>query len=207
MANPSPPPGIPLHQTMAQIGNGLSTNIQRLRDHLQRSFEDLGRQTSGAVRGIHHHLHQAQQRFQHTVDSAQPLFAVSVQPALGIHPGPSLFSLMECTCMRMRPSPSSTSHAPSPHRTQSLASRPTAAAGPPAPHRQPADPLADLALSPEDIKFRMEGVPVYAVVNSNNEFVLVSGEDDGRQLGLIFFSQEDAQALVSTVRHARADLG
>ena len=32
---------------------------------------------------------------------------------------------------------------------------------------------------------RLSGVPVYAVVNQKNEFVLVTGEEESRQLGLL----------------------
>ena len=47
---------------------------------------------------------------------------------------------------------------------------------------------------------RLSGVPVFAVVNQKNEFVLVSGDDDeGRQLGLFFFAKEDAEGLIATV--------
>ncbi|EIE26430.1 hypothetical protein COCSUDRAFT_58968 [Coccomyxa subellipsoidea C-169] len=62
-------------------------------------------------------------------------------------------------------------------------------------------PICDLAYNPEEIKARLSGVPVYTVANKQNEFVLVAGESGGevRQLGLIFFSEADAHALVQKV--------
>lgn len=42
--------------------------------------------------------------------------------------------------------------------------------------RQRAQPVAELAAEPQDIKSRLAGVPVYTVANKKNEFVLVSGE-------------------------------
>ena len=35
-----------------------------------------------------------------------------------------------------------------------------------------------LAASPAEIKARLAGVPIYAVVNAKKEFILVSGDDD-----------------------------
>lgn len=40
--------------------------------------------------------------------------------------------------------------------------------------RRPA-PLFDVAYNPEDIKARLSGVPVFAVINKREEFVLVAG--------------------------------
>ncbi len=42
--------------------------------------------------------------------------------------------------------------------------------------RHRAQPVAELAAEPQDIKSRLAGVPVYTVANKKNEFVLVSGE-------------------------------
>lgn len=39
-----------------------------------------------------------------------------------------------------------------------------------------AQPVFDLAFNPEEIKARLNAVPVYTVVNNKNEFVLVAGE-------------------------------
>jgi len=45
-----------------------------------------------------------------------------------------------------------------------------------------AQPLFDLAFNAEEIKARLNAVPVFTVVNSKNEFVLVSGEVRGHSL-------------------------
>jgi hypothetical protein len=61
--------------------------------------------------------------------------------------------------------------------------------------------MYELAASPAEIKARLAGVPVYAVVNSKKEFILVSGDDDsGRQLSLLFFNKADAESFQETVR-------
>ena len=61
--------------------------------------------------------------------------------------------------------------------------------------------MYELAASPAEIKARLAGVPVYAVVNSKKEFILVSGDDDsGRQLSLLFFNKADAEGFQETVR-------
>lgn len=121
---------------------------------------------------------------------------------------------------------------------QSVSARASAAA-------RAAQPLFDLAFNPEAIKLRFAAVPVYAVVNNKNEFVLVTGEassrparirqqsatlpccrrhaalrpvpchlqrpspvpphplqTDAKQLGLFFFSEAEAQAMLKTVRAA-----
>ena len=69
--------------------------------------------------------------------------------------------------------------------------------------------LADLAVSPDEIKLRLSGIPVYAVVNNKNEFVLVSGDgdNDDHQLGLFFFNKEDAEGLISTIKEQNPKLG
>ena len=64
-------------------------------------------------------------------------------------------------------------------------------------------PIFELAFNPEEIKFRLAAVPVFAVVNAKSEFVLVAGDDPkSRQLGLFFFSREEAEALVASVSAA-----
>lgn len=62
-----------------------------------------------------------------------------------------------------------------------------------------ARPIFDLAFNPEEMKKRLSSIPVFAVVNSKNEFVLVTGDDGVRQLGMFFFSKEDAEGFISTV--------
>ena len=42
--------------------------------------------------------------------------------------------------------------------------------------RHRAQPVAELAYNPEEIKARLAGIPVYTVANKQNEFVLVAGE-------------------------------
>ncbi|KAK4341514.1 hypothetical protein RND71_040015 [Anisodus tanguticus] len=50
-------------------------------------------------------------------------------------------------------------------------------------------------LSTESIEERLAGVPVYALSNASQEFVLVSGVSTGKSLGLFCFSEADAEAL------------
>ncbi|GAB4815148.1 hypothetical protein N2152v2_002194 [Parachlorella kessleri] len=70
-----------------------------------------------------------------------------------------------------------------------------------------AQPLFDLAFNPEELKFRLSAVPVYTVVDADNNIVLVSGDDTGKQLGLFFFKESDAQAMIDTVRSKNPKLG
>ncbi|XP_010247130.1 PREDICTED: protein TIC 22-like, chloroplastic [Nelumbo nucifera] len=58
----------------------------------------------------------------------------------------------------------------------------------------------DLAMSTEAIEERLAGVPVYALSNSAEEFVLVSGVKTGKSLGLFCFKREDAEALLEQMR-------
>lgn len=55
-------------------------------------------------------------------------------------------------------------------------------------------------MSTETIEERLAGVPVYALSNSNEEFVLVSGLSTGKSLGLFCFKQEDAEALLEQMK-------
>ncbi|KAI5653815.1 hypothetical protein M9H77_31002 [Catharanthus roseus] len=57
-----------------------------------------------------------------------------------------------------------------------------------------------LALSTEAIEERLAGVPVYALSNSSEEFVLVSGFKTGKNLGLFCFSEADAAALLEQMK-------
>ncbi|EFN52292.1 hypothetical protein CHLNCDRAFT_139038 [Chlorella variabilis] len=70
-----------------------------------------------------------------------------------------------------------------------------------------AQPLFDLGFNPETIKARLSAVPVFAVVNNKNEFVLVAGEDQAKQLGLFFFSEPEASAMLQTIKGANPKLG
>lgn len=54
-------------------------------------------------------------------------------------------------------------------------------------------------LSTEAIEQRLEGVPVYALSNATDEFLLVSGASTGKNLGLFCFKKEDAEALLHQV--------
>ncbi|GAU48079.1 hypothetical protein TSUD_81390 [Trifolium subterraneum] len=54
-------------------------------------------------------------------------------------------------------------------------------------------------MSTETIEQRLEGVPVYALSNSSDEFLLVSGASTGKHLGLFCFKKEDAEALLHQV--------
>ncbi|KAF8402163.1 hypothetical protein HHK36_013115 [Tetracentron sinense] len=58
----------------------------------------------------------------------------------------------------------------------------------------------DLAMSTESIEERLAGVPVYALSNSAEEFVLVSGVKTGKSLGLFCFKREDADALLEQMK-------
>lgn len=60
-------------------------------------------------------------------------------------------------------------------------------------------PLFQLAMSTEQVSKRLDGVPVYTVSNSANEFVLVSDINSQKSLGIFCFRQEDAEALLSQV--------
>ncbi len=69
-------------------------------------------------------------------------------------------------------------------------------------------PVFDVAATPDEIKLRLSGIPVFAVVNSKNEFVLVSGDGaDDRQLGLFFFARDDAEGLIATIKEQNPKLG
>ncbi|OWM84236.1 protein TIC 22-like, chloroplastic [Punica granatum] len=55
-------------------------------------------------------------------------------------------------------------------------------------------------MSVEDIEERLAGVPVYALSNSAEEFVLVSGVSTKKSLGLFCFREEDAEALLDQMK-------
>ncbi|KAL6191320.1 hypothetical protein ACLB2K_037711 [Fragaria x ananassa] len=56
------------------------------------------------------------------------------------------------------------------------------------------------AMSTEAIEERLAGVPVYALSNAAEEFVLVSGASSGKSLGLFCFKKEDAESLLEHIR-------
>lgn len=70
----------------------------------------------------------------------------------------------------------------------------------------PAPALAAQAPARVAIEERLAGVPVYALSNSAEEFVLVSGARTGKSLGLFFFSRGDAEALLEQMRSMNADM-
>ncbi|XP_065861509.1 protein TIC 22-like, chloroplastic isoform X2 [Euphorbia lathyris] len=52
----------------------------------------------------------------------------------------------------------------------------------------------------ETIEERLAGVPVYALSNSSEEFVLVTGAKTGKSLGLLCFKEEDAEVLLQQMK-------
>ncbi|XP_015887232.1 protein TIC 22-like, chloroplastic [Ziziphus jujuba] len=54
--------------------------------------------------------------------------------------------------------------------------------------------------STEVIEERLAGVPVYALSNAAEEFVLVSGSSTEKSLGLFCFKKEDAETLLEQIR-------
>ncbi|KAG2726374.1 hypothetical protein I3843_01G104400 [Carya illinoinensis] len=76
-------------------------------------------------------------------------------------------------------------------------------AGPPNTQRTPVPQSpggGGVALSTEAIEERLAGVPVYALSNANDEFVLVSGVSNKKSLGLFCFKKEDAEALLEHIQ-------
>ncbi|XP_074306884.1 protein TIC 22-like, chloroplastic [Silene latifolia] len=57
-----------------------------------------------------------------------------------------------------------------------------------------------VAMSNDDIEERLAGVPVYALSNSNEEFVLVSGIKSKMSIGLFCFKKEDADSLLNQMK-------
>jgi hypothetical protein len=65
----------------------------------------------------------------------------------------------------------------------------------------------DIAMSTEQVAKRLDGVPVYTVSNSANEFVLVSDSNASKSLGIFCFREADAQALLTQIRDREPSLG
>lgn len=63
-----------------------------------------------------------------------------------------------------------------------------------------AGPKSRGPLSVEEIQERLAGVPVFALSNSAEEFVLVSGVSTRKALGLFCFKEEDAEALLDQMK-------
>ncbi|KAL0927933.1 hypothetical protein M5K25_002158 [Dendrobium thyrsiflorum] len=62
------------------------------------------------------------------------------------------------------------------------------------------------AMPVEAIEERLSGVPVYALANAAEEFVLVSGIRTERSLGLFCFKKEDAEALLDQMKSLNKDM-
>ncbi|CAA3016673.1 Hypothetical predicted protein [Olea europaea subsp. europaea] len=58
----------------------------------------------------------------------------------------------------------------------------------------------DYAMTADAIEERLAGVPVYALSNCSQEFVLVSGVNTGKNLGLFCFSESDAETLLNQMK-------
>lgn len=58
----------------------------------------------------------------------------------------------------------------------------------------------DLAMSTEVMEERLAGIPVYALSNSAEEFVLVSGVKSGKSLGIFCLKEEDAETLLEQMK-------
>ncbi|CAA6668201.1 unnamed protein product [Spirodela intermedia] len=58
----------------------------------------------------------------------------------------------------------------------------------------------DLAMSTEAMEERLAGIPVYALSNSAEEFVLVSGVKSGKSLGIFCLKEEDAETLLEQMK-------
>lgn len=56
------------------------------------------------------------------------------------------------------------------------------------------------SMSNDAIAERLAGVPVYALSNASEEFVLVSGSSTAKSLGLFCFRKEDAETLLEQIR-------
>ena len=55
-------------------------------------------------------------------------------------------------------------------------------------------------MSIESMEERLSGIPVYALSNSAEEFVLISGVKSGKSLGIFCLREEDAESLLSQMK-------
>ncbi|KAK7400049.1 hypothetical protein VNO78_11248 [Psophocarpus tetragonolobus] len=62
-----------------------------------------------------------------------------------------------------------------------------------------AQPGGGRPMTVEAIEERLEGIPVYALSNASEEFLLVSGSSTAKNLGLFCFNKDDAEALLHQV--------
>lgn len=60
-------------------------------------------------------------------------------------------------------------------------------------------PLYEVSMAKDEVKARLAPISVYTVTNPDQEFVLVSGENN-TQLGFLFFRKEDAEAVIDKVK-------
>ncbi|KAK2967199.1 hypothetical protein RJ640_022455 [Escallonia rubra] len=67
-------------------------------------------------------------------------------------------------------------------------------------------PPSNLAMSTEAIEERLAGVPVYALSNSFEEFVLISGANTRKSIGLFCFKEEDAETLLVQMKSMDPDM-
>ena len=68
--------------------------------------------------------------------------------------------------------------------------------------------IFDMSLKSDEVASVLANIPVYIVVNKpGDDFVLVSGEHDNRQLGLFFLSELEAEHLVHTIKKETPDFG
>ncbi|KAL1812593.1 hypothetical protein ACET3Z_022658 [Daucus carota] len=64
----------------------------------------------------------------------------------------------------------------------------------------PSSPSSSSSLSIQEIEERLAGVPVYALSNPSDEFVLVSSGTSGKSLGLFCFREEDVHTLLEQMK-------
>ncbi|KAK3016041.1 hypothetical protein RJ639_007684 [Escallonia herrerae] len=67
-------------------------------------------------------------------------------------------------------------------------------------------PPSNLSMSTEAIEERLAGVPVYALSNSFEEFVLISGANTRKSIGLFCFKEEDAETLLAQMKSMDPDM-
>ncbi|XP_078169642.1 tic22-like family protein [Carex rostrata] len=98
------------------------------------------------------------------------------------------------------PKPPSPAIPPSFARIPSRATRNTSSSSP---SSQPAASLpmsTTVGYNEASIASRLDGIPVYALSNGQDEIVLVSAPDSGKSLGLFCFKKEDAEAILKEMR-------
>lgn len=89
---------------------------------------------------------------------------------------------------------------PQPFHPSTLNPKPTWARISPNPSPPPPPPPRPSSLSIQDIEERLAGVPVYALSNPNDEFVLVSSGSSGKSLGLFCFKEDDVNTLLEQMK-------